>query len=128
MTDKKIKQAIKEVVTKLADADLEFTIEDELSFAKNRIKYLEKSLKDKRDECKDLEKEKAEIKKYLGISTKTIMQRLEELQERKDELSEREDKYKQALYEIEKFMIYEFSGQNQWVKKNVLDIINKAKE
>lgn len=23
--------------------------------------------------------------------------------------------------------IYEFSGQNQWVKKNVLDIINKAK-
>lgn len=38
------------------------------------------------------------------------------------------EKYKQALDEIEKFMIYEFSGQNQWVKKNVLDIINKAKE
>lgn len=36
-------------------------------------------------------------------------------------------KLKQALDEIEKFMIYEFSGQNQWVKKNVLDIINKAK-
>lgn len=36
--------------------------------------------------------------------------------------------YKQALDEIEKFIIYEFSGQNQWVKKNVLGIINKAKE
>lgn len=40
----------------------------------------------------------------------------------------KKDKYKQALDEIEKFMIYEFSGQNQWVKKNVLNIINKAKE
>ena len=38
------------------------------------------------------------------------------------------ERFKQALDEIEKFMIYEFSGQNQWVKKNVLDIINKAKE
>lgn len=41
--------------------------------------------------------------------------------------TEKLSKYKQALDEIEKFMIYEFSGQNQWVKKNVLDIINKAK-
>ena len=38
------------------------------------------------------------------------------------------EKLSNALDEIEKFMIYEFSGQNQWVKKNVLDIINKAKD
>lgn len=37
-------------------------------------------------------------------------------------------KLEQALDEIERFMIYEFSGQNQWVKKNILNIINKAKE
>lgn len=49
-----------------------------------------------------------EIKKYLGISDKTIMQRLEELQERRDELSEENeelkkqlDKYKQALEECQ---------------------------
>ena len=38
------------------------------------------------------------------------------------------DRYKQALDEIENFMIYEFSGQNEWVKTSVLNIINKAKE
>lgn len=39
--------------------------------------------------------------KYLGISSKTIMQRLEELQEYKDEMKVREDNYKQTLDEIE---------------------------
>lgn len=38
-----------------------------------------------------------EIKKYLGISSKTIMQRLEELQERRDELSEENEKLKAQL-------------------------------
>ena len=38
------------------------------------------------------------------------------------------DNYKQALDEIEKFMIYEFSGQGQWVKKDILNKINKIKE
>ncbi len=49
----------------------------------------------------ELKNEKAEIKKYLGISSKTIMQRLEELQERKEEASDREYRYKQTLDEIE---------------------------
>lgn len=37
------------------------------------------------------------------------------------------DRYKQALDEIEKFIIYEFLGQNEWVKTQILDIIRKAK-
>lgn len=37
-----------------------------------------------------------EIKKYLGISDKTIMQRLEELQERRDKLSEENEELKNA--------------------------------
>lgn len=49
----------------------------------------------------ELKNEKAEIMKYLGISSKTIMQRLEELQEYKDEMKVREDNYKQTLDEIE---------------------------
>ena len=36
-------------------------------------------------------------------------------------------RYRKALEEIENFMNYEFSGQNEWVKTRVLDIINKAK-
>ena len=32
-------------------------------------------------------------------------------------------KLENALDEIEKFMIYEFSGQNEWVKTQILDII-----
>ena len=37
------------------------------------------------------------------------------------------DRYRKALDEIENFMNYEFSGQNEWVKTNILDIINKVK-
>lgn len=44
------------------------------------------------------------------------------------DLSAKNSKYKQALDEIERFMIFEFSGQNEWVKNDVLGIINKAKE
>ena len=51
---------------------------------------LEKQLKRK-------EKEIKEIKKYLGISDKTIIQHLEELQERRDELSEENEKLKEEL-------------------------------
>ena len=88
----------------------------------------------KTQECEELNKEKAEIKKYLGISEKTIMQRLEELTERKIEMQisdyskEQElSRYRKALEEIENFMNYEFSGQNEWVKTSILDIINNAK-
>lgn len=60
-----------------------------------------KQLKRKEQECEELIKEKAEIKKYLGISDKTIIQRLEELQEFKDKLKISEYNYKQALDEID---------------------------
>lgn len=54
----------------------------------------------KEQECEKLIKEKSEIKKYLGISDKTIIQRLEELQEFKDELKISEYNYQQALDDI----------------------------
>lgn len=45
------------------------------------------------------------------------------------EIKEQEnDRYRKALDEIENFMNYEFSGQNEWVKTRILDIINKAKD
>lgn len=47
-------------------------------------------------EIKTKIQELEEIKKYLGISDKTIMQRLEELQERRDELSEENEELKNA--------------------------------
>lgn len=46
----------------------------------------------------------------------------------KSELGNDRDKYKKALDDIERFMIFEFSGQNEWVKNDVLGIINKAKD
>lgn len=79
-------------------------------------------------QLKRLEQEKAEIKKYLGISDKTIIQRLEELQEFKDKLKISEYNYKQALDEIEKYLDAQqkyFDGEDY---HNLLDIINKAKE
>lgn len=80
------------------------------------------------EELEKLKQEKAEIKKYLGISDKSIMQRLEELQEFKDELKISEDRYKQVLNEIEKYLDAQqkyFDGEDY---HNLLDIINKAKE
>lgn len=90
-----------------------------------------KRFKRKEQECEKLKKEKAEIKKYLGISSKTIMQRLEELQERKDKLSVREYNYKQALDDIEYQVRELFLGVENKDRPycgNILDIINKAKE
>lgn len=46
---------------------------------------------------------------------------------RKLELIDNTSRYRKALEEIENFMNYEFSGQNEWVKARILDIINKAK-
>lgn len=78
-----------------------------------------------------LKNEKAEIKKYLGISSKTIMQRLEELQERKEEASVREDRYKQALDKIEyqaKELFLGVEDKDRPYCENILKIINKAKD
>lgn len=60
-------------------------------------------------------------------------QECEKLKEKQKELlhdcnSCKFHQYKQALDEIERFMIFEFSGQNEWVKNNVLNIIDKAKD
>ena len=94
-------------------------------------------LKLKQQECEELIKEKAEIKKYLGISDKTIIQRLEELQEFKDKLKISEYNYKQALDEIEKIVKQTCSQRCtngcSRIKKHcgyghILNIINKAKE
>lgn len=52
----KIKQEIKEMVTKLANANLEFTIEDELEFAKVAVKNAEQKLRAKEQECERLSK------------------------------------------------------------------------
>lgn len=83
-------------------------------------------LKAKEQECKELKKEKAEIKKYLGISYKTIIQRLKELQERKDELSAREYNYKQALDEIELICRQALDDENvRPVAKEILKIAEK---
>ena len=97
---------------------------DELS----TILDLQDKLQAKDQECEKLIKEKSEIKKYLGISDKTIIQRLEELQEFKDELKISEYNYKQALDEIEEFCIVYSNNHDAYetVYKHILDIINKA--
>ena len=59
------------------------------------LDHIRKQLQAKEQEIK-------EIKKYLGISSETIMQRLEELQERRDELSEENEKLKNCLTEIKR--------------------------
>lgn len=94
-----------------------------------------KQLKCKEQECKELKKEKAEIKKYLGTLDKTIIQRLEELKEFKDELKISEYNYKQALDSIEKIAresdIYKSDFEDYGyrnITSNILNIINKAKE
>ena len=77
-----------------------------------------------------LEQEKAEIKKYLGISDKTIMQRLEELQEFKDETSDREYRYKEALDEIEELNKQMLQTKIPFctINEQIQDIINKVRK
>ena len=48
------------------------------------MRYKQQQLKRKEQECEELKEEQAEIKKYLGISHKTILKRLEELTEFRD--------------------------------------------
>ena len=90
-----------------------------------------KQLKRKEQECEKLKKEQAEIKKYLGISSKTIMERLEELQEFRDIDKDKLYQAEQALDEIEKTCLFKIENR-QFVLPNVwqhfLDVINKAKD
>lgn len=87
----------------------------------------------KEQECEELKKEKAEIKKYLGISDKTIIQRLEELQEFKDRLKISEYNCKQTLDEIEEYFKSKDKRNTSLfnifvIEQEILDIINKAKK
>lgn len=95
-----------------------------------KMKLIDKSIEQK---CKireliDENATKEVIYKVNGKCAKTVANKVEEIRKIVEGKDCKYSKYKQALDEIEEFMIYEFSGQNQWVKKNVLDIINKAKE
>lgn len=72
-----------------------------------KIEYLDESLKYQK-ECEELKAEKEAIKKYLGISDRSIMQRLEELTEYKlkrqlkyIKIDEKCDRYHKVLEEIE---------------------------
>ena len=78
------------------------------------------------EQLDQLKAEKEEIKKYLGISSKTIMERLEELQEFRDN-----DKYKlylaeQTLTEIKEIAKYDVYTTRtdlclklNWIKKKI---------
>ena len=71
----------------------------------NKIKELEEKLLHKKQECEELKKEKVEIKKYLGISHKTILERLEELTDfrdrDRDELDQLKVDREEALKQLE---------------------------
>lgn len=100
----------------------QFLIEDKPTY-KELFKHKEK-------ECEELKKEQLEIKKYLGISHKSILERLEELQERREELSEKNIFYEQALDEI-KYQTTELyigvENKDRPYCEKILNIINKAK-
>ena len=98
-------------------------LEEKIKSQKEEIKNLNYTLFEDRELTTDLVKANLKISK-LEREMSSIRNRFKhENKIRNEQL----DQLKQALDEVEKFMIYEFSGQNQWVKKNVLDIINKAK-
>ena len=92
-----------------------------------------KQLARKTQECEELKAEKEVIKKYLGISDKSIMQRLEELTEYKlkrqlkyIKIEEERDRYLKALEEIQDFRK---KHCDFWCEGNrILDIISKAKD
>lgn len=103
---------------------------DELS----TILDLQNKLQAKEQECEELKKEKAEIKKYLGISDEPILQRLEDPQEFKDELKISEYNYKHALDEIEEYCekilsdLLHYSQGTVNTAEKIRNIINKTKE
>ena len=72
--------------------------------------WYKKQLKRKEQECEELKEEQDEIKKFLGISHKTIMQRLEELHERSDKYKDRILELEQECEELKK----ELNGSEKW--------------
>lgn len=120
MTDKQLRQAEKRI------ADLELMVslgedrENELEQALSRantqyekvveqnqsLQQENKQLKRKEQECEELKKEQSEIKKYLGISHKTILERLEELTDFRDKDREQLDQLKAENEEYKKLKEY----------------------
>lgn len=83
-------------------------------------------------ECEELKEELKEIKKYLGIESKTIMQRLEELQEFRDMDELKLFNYEQALEKIEELVKTGVSSSLcncglRAMSEDVLLIINEVK-
>lgn len=60
---------------------------------------------------------------FKGLDTKQIA----ELAKKSIRLTTENRKLECVFDEIEKFMHYEFCGDNEWVRKAILDIISKAK-
>ena len=93
----------------------------------------------KTQECEELKTEKEAIKKYLGISDKPIMQRLEELTECKlkrqlkyIKIEEERDRYRNDLKAIEEIVTENYYEDN-WVRltnkmDDIRNIIKKHEE
>lgn len=84
-----------------------------------------------KQEYEKLQQEKDQIKKYLGISHKTILERLEELQDFKDKDTTKLLKYEQTLDEIEEICkngVYDEFRMPLDECSVILNIINKTKE
>ena len=100
------------------------------------IEKLKEQLQAKEQECKELKKEQAEIKKYLGISYKTILERLEELTNFRDrdreelyQLKEKKEKMSKGYAELTEIVspyIDDFTGYNE--KLGGFDIVLCVKE
>lgn len=114
-----------EVICKAFDIEYAYDDDGKICGRSNKLRSLEQ-------ECEELKAEKEVIKKYLGISDKSIMQRLEELTEYKlkrqlkyIKIEEERDRYLKALEEIQDFRK---KHCDFWCEGNrILDIINKAK-
>lgn len=101
------------------------SLQSEVLTLKNKNNILETELSQtklllegKNKQSNHLQQEYKELKTYIK----------EDLAPHAQMLQNENNRYRRALEEIENFMIYEFSGQNEWVKTSVLNIINKAKE
>lgn len=101
---------------------------------KNELKKYKKGIHKYRNllkyEINDLRLSRREFLKTVGRYPKFEKDNIKlalDTFNRKLALIDNPSRYHKALEEIENFMNYEFSGQNEWVKTSILDIINKAK-
>lgn len=134
----------RELTTDLVKANLKISkLERTLSSVTNKFKY---DWQNKTAECEELHtelkfkveyiQEQVEIinqsskrlapfedECFKGLDTKQIA----ELAKKSIRLTTENRKLECVFDEIEKFMHYEFCGDNEWVRKAILDIISKAK-